>query len=60
VSLIDGGKMYIEVKGWKMPSSMKRIEMFRERYPNIKLYMIDEREYKKVISESDYLRRCCV
>jgi hypothetical protein len=60
VSLNDGGKMYIEVKGWKMPSSMKRIEMFRERYPNIKLYMIDEREYKKVISESDHLRRCCV
>ena len=25
-------------------------------YPNIKLYLIDETEYKNVISKTDYLR----
>lgn len=30
--------------------------MFKERYPNIKLYLIDETEYKNVISKTNYLR----
>lgn len=60
VKLMDKTLLYIEVKGWKMPQSMKRIEMFQERYPNIKFYLIDEKEYEKIISKSDYLRRRCV
>lgn len=60
VLLLDGSVLYIEVKGWKMPNAMKRIEMFKERYPNEKFYLIDEREYKKITSESDYLRRRCI
>lgn len=60
VTLADGNKMYIEVKGWKMDSSMKRISMFIERYPNVKFYLLDSDEYQRIISESDYLRRRCV
>lgn len=56
----NGDILYIEVKGWKMKNSMKRIEMFLERYPHIDLYIIDEKEYGKILSESDYLRRRCV
>lgn len=52
VMLPDGLIFYIEVKGWKMFKSMKRIQMFRERYPNIKLILLDEKEYKNVL-ESD-------
>lgn len=52
-----GESIFFEVKGWKMENGMKRIEMFKERYPNIKLYVIDEREYKKVISEANYILR---
>lgn len=52
-----GESIFFEVKGWKMENGMKRIEMFKERYPNIKLYIIDEREYKKVISEANYILR---
>ena len=47
---------YIEVKGWKSEIGMKRLSMFKERYPNIKLYLIDETEYKNVISKTNYLR----
>ena len=43
-----------------MPTSMKRIEMFRERYPQVKFYLIDGKEYGKILSQSDYLRRRCV
>lgn len=60
VELIDKTHLYIEVKGWKIPKSMKRIEMFKERYPKVKFYLIDEKEYGKIISESDYLRRRCI
>lgn len=60
VVTLNGDVFYIEVKGWKMKSSMKRIEMFKERYPNIKLYIIDEKEYGKIISQSDYLRGRCL
>lgn len=60
VELIDRTHLYIEVKGWEMPQSMKRIEMFRERYPEVKFYLIDKKEYGKIISESDYLRRRCI
>lgn len=60
VRLLDGDCIYLEVKGWKMPKSMKRIDMFIERYPNVKFYLIDDKEYGKIISESDYLRRRCV
>lgn len=59
VVLCDDSLMYIEVKGWKMPKAMKRIAMFRERYPDVKLYIIDEDEYSKVLSEGDYLRGRC-
>lgn len=60
VCLLDDEHLYIEVKGWKMEKSMKRIELFKERYPNVKFYLLDEHEYKKIISESDYLRRRCI
>lgn len=60
VVLADQTCLYIEVKGWKMPTSMKRIEMFRERYPHVKFYLIDDKEYGKILSQSDYLRRRCV
>lgn len=60
ITLNNGSNLYIEVKGWKMPNAMKRIEMFRERYPDVKFYLIDEKEYEKVLSESDYLRRRCI
>ena len=52
-----GKTIHIEVKGWKMPIGMKRIEMFRERYPNETLHIIDKHEYRKAISQADYLRR---
>lgn len=39
---------------------MKRIEMFRERYVDVKFCLIDEYEYRKIISEGDYLWRCCL
>ena len=52
-----GETIFFEVKGWKMNVGMKRIEMFKERFPNIKLHIIDEYEYKKVISETNYLLR---
>lgn len=52
---LNGDVLYIEVKGWKMKRSMERIKMFQERYPDVKLYVIDEKEYKKVISEREYL-----
>lgn len=60
IQMCNGENLYIEVKGWKMPQAMKRIAMFRERYPNIKFYLIDEKEYGKIISESDYLRGRCI
>lgn len=60
VTLPNGDTFYIEVKGWKMFTSMKRIQMFSERYPNVKLYLIDEKEYGNILSQSDYLRRCCI
>jgi hypothetical protein len=60
VTLLDGSKKYLEVKGWKMEQSMKRIEMFRERYVDVKFCLIDEYEYRKIISEGDYLWRCCL
>lgn len=60
VTLNDNTKMYIEVKGWKMESSLLRIKMLQERYPQIKYYLIDEKEYGKILSQSDYLRRRCV
>ena len=60
VTLCDGSFLYIEVKGWKMNTSMKRIAMFRERYPNVKYYIIDEYEYRKILSQSDYLWRYCI
>lgn len=56
----NGDKLYIEVKGWKMPSAMKRIKMFRERYYDVEFYLLDEKEYGKILSESDYLRRRCI
>lgn len=60
VALNDGSVLFIEVKGWRMEKSMKRISMFKERYPDVKFYMIDNDEYNKILSESDYLRRRCV
>ena len=60
VVALSGEVFYIEVKGWKMKASMQRIELFKERYPYIKLYVIDEKEYGKILSNSDYLRRRCV
>lgn len=60
VVLTNKEYLYIEVKGWKMPMSMKRIEMFRKRYPKVRFYLIDEKEYGKIISKSDYLRGRCV
>lgn len=56
----DGSLLYIEVKGWKMEKSMERITMFKERYPDVNLYIIDEREYGKILSESNYLRGRCI
>lgn len=51
------GEFYIEVKGWEMKNAMKRIEMFKERYPQIKLYLINGKEYNRILSEAGYLRR---
>ena len=31
--------------------------MFRERYKQVKLIIIDKDEYNKMLSESDYFRR---
>ena len=59
ISQLSGGMLHIEVKGWQIGRSMKQINMFKERYPNEKLYLIDKNEYRKIISESDYLRRRC-
>ena len=56
----DRSLLYIEVKGWKMEKSMKRITMFKERYPNVEFYLIDEKEYGKILSESNYLRGRCI
>ena len=50
-------EFYIEVKGWKIPIGMKRMQMFLERYKDKQLYLIDEHEYRKIISDADYLRR---
>lgn len=60
VKRLDGSVFYIEVKGWKMERSMKRIRMFQERYPDVELYIIDEKEYGKVLSEGGYLRGRCI
>ena len=51
------GAFYIEVKGWEMENAMKRIEMFKQRYSHIKLYLINGKEYDRILSETDYLRR---
>lgn len=59
VRRLDGSVFYIEVKGWKMERSMERIRMFQERYPDVELYIIDENEYGKVLSEGGYLRGRC-
>lgn len=52
----NGDVLYIEVKGWKMESSMKRISMFRERYPFEKYFLLDKQEYRKVLNEDGYLK----
>lgn len=52
-----GKTIHIEVKGWKMATGMKRIEMFKERYPNETLYIIDNNEYRKAISQAGYIPR---
>lgn len=56
----DGSIFYIEVKGWKMERSMERIRMFQERYPDVELYIIDDKEYGKILSEGGYLRGRCI
>lgn len=56
VRSVKMGQANMMVKGWKSEVGMKRLSMFKERYPNIKLYLIDETEYKNVISKTDYLR----
>lgn len=52
----DGSIFYIEVKGWKRNDAMKRISMFKERYKDVELIIIDKDEYRK-LSEDGYLRR---
>lgn len=52
----NGDVLYIEVKGWEMKSSMKRISMFRERYPFEKYFLLDKQEYRKVLNEDGYLK----
>ena len=56
VLLHNGKYLYIEVKGWKMKSSMNRISMFLERYPHEKFYLIDNDEYKNITNNNSYLR----
>ena len=46
-----------EVKGYYLGNSKERIAMFRERYKQVKLIIIDKDEYNKMLSESDYFRR---
>ncbi len=53
----NDGILYLEVKGWQMPNGMKRIAMFRERFQEKKLLIIDENEYKSIISQTDHLWR---
>ena len=57
VELLNGDTIYIEVKGYYLGNSKERIAMFRERYKQVKLIIIDKDEYNKMLSESDYFRR---
>ena len=49
-----------EVKGYYLGNSKERIAMFRERYKQVKLIIIDKDEYNKMLSESDYFRRYAI
>lgn len=60
VEFQNGNVLYLEVKGYYIGNSKKRISMFRERYKDIKLIIIDKNEYNKIISEGDYFRRYAI
>ena len=60
VELLNGDTIYIEVKGYYLGNSKERIAMFRERYKQVKLIIIEKDEYNKMLAESDYFRRYAI
>lgn len=46
VETTDGGRYWVEVKGWMDPKSQTKIKRFRRYYPDEKLEVVDAKAYR--------------
>lgn len=53
-----GDDKYIEVKGWLSNRDVEKYKKVMKEYPNIKIYLMENKNYKKFINDEISLEEC--